>query len=102
MSGISIGPSETNTFAIVDAIRQLAQGRSNATSTFTLAAGVTQTVVKAPNVSKSSTILWSARTLNAAASLLTMFVSTKAQGTFTMTHNSTADIDRTFDFVAFG
>ena len=101
---IVLAPQETSIWRIVEAIRQLIQGRSNAVGEVTLEAGQTTTVVDsgvspaAVNVSEASEIFLSPKTATAAAAVPTTFVSAIGQATFTLTHLSTADIDKTFAF----
>ena len=49
MSAPQLSPSETQLFRIVNAVRQLMQGRSNAAGSVTLAPGAASTAVSAPN-----------------------------------------------------
>lgn len=102
MSGNVPALSERNPVRIVQAIRDLFSGRSNAANQFTLTANATTTTVTAPNVSVDTHYTFGARTANAAGALANMYVSTKAQGSFTLTHSNTATTDRTFDYHAFG
>ena len=98
MSGINLAPKETAIWRIVDAIRQLAQGRTNSVGTVTLRAGQTTTVVVANTCSTTSRVFLTPQTANAAAVMLTTFVTqaNTLQGSFTITHANAASIDRTF------
>lgn len=102
MSGNVPALTERNPVRILQAIRDLFAGRSNAVNSFTLTASTTTTTVTAPNMSVDTHITFSPRTSNAAAALATTYVSAKAQGSFTVTHANTATTDRTFDYHAFG
>lgn len=108
MAGINIPQDEKSIWNIVQAILQLAQGRSNAVGEVTLRANQTTTVVTkathkaAVNAAAGSEIFLSPRTANAAAALTNVYVSAVGQGTFTLTHSSTATIDRTYGFEARG
>lgn len=99
---INLLSTETSIFRVVQAIRQLIEGRSNATLQVTLAAGTTTTVVTAINCSKDSEVFLSPRTANAAAALPTTWVSSVGQGTFTLTHANNAQIDKLFGVVCLG
>src|SRR5262249_56849472 len=58
MSGLTLSPAEQDTFRIVMAVRQLMEGRSNATGAFTLATSpATSTLVAAPTCGTGSIIL---------------------------------------------
>mgnify|MGYP000903335130 FL=1 len=102
MSGNVPALTERNPVRIMQAIRDLFAGRSNAANQFTLTANTTTTTVTAPNVSVDTHYTFGARTANAAAALANMYVSTKAQGSFTLTHANNSQTDRTFDYHALG
>lgn len=93
---------EKDLFVIVQAIRELFFGRSLAVGQFTLRANQTTTTVAAPNIGEQSEIFLSPRTANAATATGNTRVTTVAPGTFTVTHSSTADADKTFGYVALG
>jgi hypothetical protein len=86
------------------AINELASGRSNATGTFTLAASATSTAVTAPTCGTGSVPILVPTTANAAAEIGngTIYVSAVAKGSFTVTHASNGQTDRTFLFVCLG
>lgn len=108
MAGINLSQDEKSLWTIVQAILQLAQGRSNSVGQVTLRAGQTTTTVTkavdkaAVNVSVGCEILLSPRTANAAAALTNVYVSAVGQGTFTLTHANAASVDRTFGWEARG
>lgn len=95
---INLVPTERDLFRIVQAIRELIQGRSNATLQVTLTPGATSTVVDAINCSKDSEVFFTPRTANAAAALATTYVAVGniTQGGFTVTHANNAQTDRLF------
>jgi hypothetical protein len=102
MSGNVPALTERNPVRIMQAIRDLFSGRSNAVGQFTLTASTTTTTVTAPNASVASRIVFSPRTSNAAGALASTYVSAKAQGSFTVTHANNSQTDRTFDYHALG
>jgi hypothetical protein len=110
MSGYSVGSIETDPKKFALAIQSLYNGRSNASGTVTLRAGQTTTTVSpsdannpgAVNVAPQSGVFLFPRSANAAAALATTFVSAVGKQTFTITHASNAQTDRTFFYVAFG
>lgn len=87
---------------IVQAIRELTQGRSNATKQVTLTPNAAATVVEAINCSKDSEVFLSPRTANAAAAVPTTYISAVGQGTFTIAHANNAQVDRTFGIIGLG
>jgi hypothetical protein len=101
MAGLDINPGETSFRKIVDVIRQLVQGKSNATGTFTLTANAATTTVKAPTCSPSSVVLYSPQTANAAAAIATTFYAA-GTGQFVLTHANNAQVDKSFGFAVLG
>lgn len=93
---INLQPMERDIFRIVQAIRQLIEGRSNSTLEVTLAAGTTTTTVTVPNCSQDSEVFLSPRTANAAAAIPTTYVSSVLQGSLVLTHANNAQTDRIF------
>ena len=102
MSGSYLAQGEKNLARIVQSIRDLYAGRSNAFGNFTLVDGATSTVVTAPNCSANSSILIFPTSANAAADIATTYVSSVGQGTFTITHPNRATTDRTFRYATIG
>lgn len=95
------GITETDMKKIVLAIQQLASGRSNATGTVTLTLNVATTTVTPTQtgaVAAGSTVHLTAMTANAAAEVGngTIYVSTVANGSFTITHANSGTTGRTF------
>jgi hypothetical protein len=101
---LELSPSETQAYRIVNAVRQLIQGRSNAAGSATLAAGASSTTVTAPNCAQSSQVLLFPKTAHAAAELAAggCYVSAVANGSFTIAHANNAQSDRTFAYVCLG
>ena len=93
---------ETALSRIVQAIRELFEGRSNAVGEVTLTASTTTTTVTSDTCGDESVILLSPRTANAAAALATTYVSAVGNGTFTLTHANNAQTDRRFGYAAIG
>lgn len=97
---ISTAERDPQKFAI--AIQQIEQGRLNVGGNFSLTASATTTLVAAPNCGEQSEVLLTAKSAHAAAALSTTFVSAVENGSFTVTHDSNAQIDRIFGFVCLG
>lgn len=104
MSGNVPSLYEKDPFRLSQAINELYQGRSNAIGTVTLTASAATTVVAAENCGDESVVFLSPTTANAAAEIGngTIYVSAVGNGTFTLTHASNAQTDRTFGYVAIG
>ena len=100
MTGIVPANTERDLGRIVRSIRELYEGRSNATGSFTVTQNAATTVVTAPNCSPDSKVFLQATSANAAAEVGagTIYVSAKAQGSFTVTHANSATASRTFDY----
>ena len=96
--------NETNPIKIIQAIRDLFAGRSNAVGTVTLRANETTTTVAAINCGAASRVFLMATTASAAAEVggTALRVSSVGSATFTITHANTADVDKTFFWVALG
>jgi hypothetical protein len=98
MSVLVLDANERDLRRVVLAVNELGRGRSNATGEFTLATSATSTTVTAPNCAAGSVVLIAPKTANAAAALSTTFVSAVNNGSFTVTHASNAQTDRTFGY----
>ncbi|WFU35662.1 hypothetical protein QA635_15135 [Bradyrhizobium brasilense] len=98
------GVTETDLKKIVLAIQGLAAGRSNAVGTVTLATGVSTTIVSTPNAASGSTPILTPASANAATELGngTLYVNAVANGSFTITHASSATAGRTFLYAVLG
>lgn len=100
----TLSPAEKDIFKIVATIIQLVQGRNNAVGTVTLTANATTTVVAAVNCATGSAPLLTPLTAHASAEDAAggRYVSTIANGSFTVTHASNAQTDRTYAWAAIG
>lgn len=104
MAGNIPAITETSLPSIIRSIRDLFAGRSNAVGIVTLRTGQTTTVVTALNVGAGTRPVLMPTTANAAAEFGngTIYVSSVGQGTFTITHASNANADKTFNWIALG
>lgn len=84
------------------AINQLIRGGGNQAGVVTLAINVTTTTVTKTTIRATASPQLTAATLNAAAALATTFVSAVGAGSFTITHASNAQADRTFYYTVVG
>jgi hypothetical protein len=100
----ALSPAESEPYRIVNAIRQLAAGRSNATGSLTLAANAASTTIAAPNCAAASQVFLFPKTAHAAAELAggACYVSAVANASFTVTHANNAQTDRTFAYACLG
>lgn len=99
-----LAQSQADPRRIVNSLNRMAEGRGDNSDTLTLTAGAASTTIAQPFVSEFSTILLFPRTANAAAELGagTVYVSAKANGSFTLAHANNAQADRTFDYAWIG
>lgn len=85
-----------------DAVNALGSGRSNAIGSVTLTASATTTTVTDRRAAIDSVITLMPTTSNAAAAIGSTYVSSRGIGTFTLTHASNAQADRTFKYAIQG
>ena len=97
-----LNPILATTREIAEIVNRTVDGKLNSTGDFTLTASATTTTVTDPRAGKESVILFSPTTSNAAAAISGLYVSTKNNGSFVVTHASNAQTDRTFDYVIIG
>jgi len=85
---------------LADAIREMADGRSNGFGSVTLADGTATTVVSDRRVGTDTVVTFMPTTANAAAEVGAggMYVGTVTNGSFTITHANNAQTDRTFTY----
>lgn len=97
-------PVAADSARIVQALKELGSGRSNAVGTATLTANQATTVVAAINCGPDSRVFLMPTTANASAEFGngTIRISAVGQGTFTITHANSAQTDRTYFWLAVG
>jgi len=85
---------------VVISVGQLAQGRTNANSSFTLTPNATSTTVSFALAAASTSALmyWQPTTADAAAQMATLYCTGQTQGQFVLTHASNTSTDQTFNF----
>lgn len=89
----------TNTRQITSVLNQVASQFDN-TGSVTLANSVTTTTVSNPKINSQSKVFLQARTIAAANTLNSTFISAINNGSFVITHGS-ASTTRAFDYVVF-
>lgn len=102
MTAQVVSPDEKDPRKIIFALNELTRGRSNATASFSLTAGAASTTVTAINCAEGSQVLLFPKTANAAGAVATTYVSTVANGSFTVTHTNAVSTDRTFGYACLG
>lgn len=104
MAGNVPHQTETNLLRIVQGIRDLFAGRSNAVGTVTLTVNQATTTVTATNCGEDSQVMLTPKTANAATEYGAggCYVSSVGNGSFVITHVNSATTLRTFGWVAFG
>lgn len=100
----SLNLSNPDIRSIAAALKLLFMGKTNNTGTFTCTANQATTVVSDEKCSSSSTIFYTPTTANASAEVGagTIYISAKADGSFTVTHANSATASRTFDYIIVG
>lgn len=95
-------PTEKYMSRVVAVVNRILQGKINAVATVTLRDGETTTTLTDVRIGAGTFIGLTPTTPTAAAALPLMYVSAKDKGSATLTHDNTADLDRTFDVVLIG
>lgn len=95
------GTQERDLSKFALSLQQLASGRSNAVGTVTLRPNETTTTIEDLNCAAGSTIILTPATANAAAASGSWYV-TPANKSFTITHDSDPQTDRTFYYAIQG
>ena len=83
-------------------VNEILKGRMNNAGTFTLAANTTTTVVSDNLYQSDQAVHWVPTTANAAGAMSNLYVSSRVNGSFTLTHSSTATTDRVFLYSRLG
>lgn len=104
MTATVLAPGETDIRKVVNAVKELVEGRSNAVGSFTLTANAATTTVTAMNCGAGSVPIPVPTTANASAEIGngTMYIGTVSNGSFVVTHANNAQADRIFMYVALG
>jgi len=99
-----IPPEGGNPRDVASAVNLLIDGKNNAKGDVTLTASSATTVVSDFRAGEDSVILFTPTSANAAAEVGggTMYISSRSQNTFTITHANNAQTDRTFIYTITG
>ena len=103
-AGLFLAPAEKNPLLQNQAIRQLMEGRSNALVEVTLTDSVGSTAVIAQTCGAGSAPIPVPMTAEAAAELSSgsMYITSVANGSFSVVHTNSSVTTRTFRFVVLG
>lgn len=98
------GIDETDQKKVILSLQQLAAGRSNAVGSVTLTTSATTTTVTDNNCASGSVPILIPTTANASAEMGngTIYISAVANKSFTITHASNTQTDRTFKYAILG
>ena len=99
-----LGWNETDLRKVNAVVRQLMEGRSNATGSVTFSTDATSKTVTAPTVGASSIIVLMPQTSAAAAALATSYIPSTGvtPGAFVIQHSSSTSTSRLFGWIALG
>lgn len=85
------------------AIKELIEGRSNATGTVTLSTGTTTTLITRSTINANAGVFLFPATASAAAAVATTYATvTPGGGSLTISHANSAVADRTFHYLVNG
>lgn len=87
---------------IAQSIWQLMDGHTNAAGSVTLTASTTSTVVTDDRVGIDSVITFMPTSSNGASALTNLYVTSRGDGTFTLTHSSSAATDQDLEYAIHG
>lgn len=98
MAGLNLNPGESKIWNVVQVVRQLIEGKSNAVGTVTLTPNATSTAVAAPTAAPGSIVNLTPQTAHAAAAVPVTYIlaSNVTQGQFIISHANIPSADRTF------
>lgn len=102
---LTIPPGGVEYRILMDRVRDLIEGRSNASGSVTLAAGTTTTTVARSTINANASVTLTPTTAHAAAEIGngTMYVNIyPGGGSFVITHANNAQTDRTFYYLVLG
>jgi hypothetical protein len=98
----TFGPEVQHRQLLAEVINKIITGRANNTGSLTLTAGAATTTVIDPAFESSMVPVLVATTANAATATANVYVSARANGSFTLTHANNGQTDRTFLYVRWG
>jgi len=87
---------------IAESVNKILDGKINATGSLTLEANSPTTTLNDGRIGLSSVLLLQPKTSNAAATMSSWHISSRASGSITFSHPNNAQTDRTFDYLVVG
>lgn len=102
MSLQSLQPQSATTLQVATTLNEMLKGRGNNVGSITLTPSVTTSTISDIRIKQTMTAVLIPRTANAAAAMTNVYISAVADGSITLTHSSTATVDRTFDYILHG
>lgn len=102
MSLQQLMPQSVTTLQVATTINEMLKGRGNNVGEITLTPSSTTTTISDIRIKQTMTVVLIPRTANAAAAMTNVYISAVADGSITLTHASTATVDRTFDYILHG
>lgn len=87
---------------VAEVLNNTVNGKLNCTGSFTVTPNTGTTTVVDPRASKESVILFSPTTSQAATEVNHLYVSTKNNGSFVVSHRNNGTSGRDFDYVIIG
>jgi hypothetical protein len=98
-----LNPSGANEREISEVTNNILNGKTNNTGTVTLnSSSATTTTIYDERIGYNSIIMLMPTTANAVASLTNVYVSTRAQGSATLTHSANTNADKTYGYIIVG
>ena len=88
--------------AVAEIVNNIMDGKTNNTGTVTLRSGATTTTLTDARISPESVIIMTPMTLNAAKEFGTCYVSARAKGSATLSHQNTGHSDLIFTYIVVG
>ena len=98
----SVPPGGADARTTANVIRNLVDGKSNNTGSITLTANATASTLLDQRVGATSVIVLMPKTATAATAMTSVYVSARGTGTATLTHDSNAATDRSFEYAIIG
>jgi len=87
---------------VAEILNNVMLGRTNNTGTVTLTANDTTTTIADKRLGPKSVLTFMPTTANAATAMTSIYVSSRGKQTATLTHDNTADVDRTLSYAIQG
>lgn len=97
-----LNPILATTREVAEVLNGAMNGKVNCSGSFTVTQNAGTTTVTDPRAGKESVILFTPTTSNAATEVNHLYVSTKNNGSFVVSHRNNGTSNRDFDYVIIG